>query len=30
MSTYGRISIESVEENWAIVEMEFMPRTKSW
>ena len=28
MSAYGRITVESVEENWAIVEMEFMPRTR--
>ena len=30
MSAYGRITVESVEENWAIVEMEFMPRTRTW
>jgi len=26
MLAYGRITIENVEEKWAIVEMEFMPR----
>ena len=30
MSAYGRITVESVEENWAVVEMEFMPRTRTW
>jgi hypothetical protein len=28
MLAYGRIKIENVEEKWAIVEMEFMPRMK--
>jgi hypothetical protein len=30
MSAYGRITVESVEENWAVIEMEFMPRTRTW
>ncbi len=29
-SAYGRVSVASLEENWATVEMEFLPRTKSW
>jgi hypothetical protein len=28
MLAYGRIRIESVEEKWAIVDMEFLPRMK--
>jgi hypothetical protein len=31
MSAYGRITVESVEEKWATVELDFMPRTgKAW
>jgi hypothetical protein len=32
MSAYGRIIVESVEEKWAAVELDFMPRTSksSW
>ncbi len=31
MSAYGRITVESVEENWATVELDFLPRTReSW
>src|SRR5208282_6313684 len=32
MSAYGRITVESVEENWATVGLDFMPRTResSW
>ncbi len=32
MSAYGSITVESVEENWATVELDFMPRTResSW
>jgi len=32
MSAYGSITVESVEENWATVGLDFMPRTResSW
>lgn len=30
MSAYGTIAIQSLEENWALVEMDFLPRTKAY
>jgi hypothetical protein len=29
MSAYGRVTVQSLEENWATVEMEFLPRTRN-